>query len=200
MSDVSPSSVPWERQSGEKNRWYARFEAFRLAGPSRSLLGAVNAERRRQGRPSARSTPQAWAATARRWRWRERAEAWDESQRQEARQEHARRIEEMNRRHAQEAFALQGKAVQRLKSLDAEHLSPADVLRFCLGAAKLERVAVGATAPTFDEDRGPAAVGGGVSFTVEDAVRADRELEEYHHEQLLKGASAPLPDGGAQVP
>jgi hypothetical protein len=200
MNDVQPAPVPWERQPGENNRWYARFEEFRLAGPSRSLLGAVNAERRRKGRPTARSTPQAWAASARRWRWRERAEAWDECQRQETRAEHARRLEEMNHRHAQEAFALQGKAVQRLKSLDPEQLSAADVLRFCLGAAKLERAAVGATAPAPDNGPAPAATGGGVSFTLEDAVRADRELEEFHREQLHARPSPPLPDGGAQVP
>jgi hypothetical protein len=166
-----------------------------LAGPGRSLLGAVNGERRRKGRSPARSTLQAWAASARRWRWRERAEAWDECQRQEARRVHADRLEEMNRRHAQEAFELQGKAVQRLQSLDPERLSTADVLRFCLGAAKLERAVLGAAPHA--TDAAPAA--GGVSFTLEDAVRADRELEEFHHDQLHARPSPRLERHGTSL-
>ena len=89
-------SEPWEQQPGEPNRWYARFERYRLAGPSRSLLGAVNAERQQRGACQSKSIPQAWAKNARQWRWRERAEAWDEHERLQARAARAHLIEEMN--------------------------------------------------------------------------------------------------------
>src|SRR5262249_12148384 len=104
-----------------------RFETFRLAGPNRSLLGVVNAERQQRGANKAKSTPQAWAKNAKERRWRERAEAWDERQRQVARVTHEKEIEEMNRRHLQEAKALQSKAIQRLKALEQDQLSPADL-------------------------------------------------------------------------
>jgi hypothetical protein len=89
----------------------------------------------------------------------------------------------MNRRHLQEAKALQSKAIQRLKALDQDLLSPADVLRFCTEAAKLERTALGQP-QTIEEQRLTGRGGGPVAFTVEDAVRADQELEEWHHERL----------------
>src|SRR5262249_4187322 len=104
-----PHSAPWDQQPGEPNRWYSRFEQFRLAGPNRSLLGTLNAERAQRGKKKGRSTPHAWAGNAS--RWRERALAWDEHERRQARVAHAQEIEEMNRRHAQEAKVLQSKGL-----------------------------------------------------------------------------------------
>lgn len=67
----------WERQAGEPNRWYQRFEHFRLLGPQRSLLAVLNVERSANGRERARGTPGRWREAAERWSWRARAEAWD---------------------------------------------------------------------------------------------------------------------------
>lgn len=197
MNDPLPPP-PWERQTKEPNRWYARFESFRLAGTRRSLLGIVNGERQQRGVPTSRSVPQAWATNARRWRWRERAEAWDACQRLEARAAHAQQVAEMNHRHLQEAKALQHTAVQRLKTLDAATLSPAEVVRFCVAATKLERLALGdAPAPA---EPSLTDNGGLVPFTVEDAVRADQALEHWHHDRLHAPASPPLPDRDLPVP
>ena len=193
------SAQPWEEQPGEPNRWYARFERFRLAGPNRSLLGAVNTARQEGGKRSTRSVPQAWAKAARQWRWRERAEAWDAHERGQARAAHARQIEEMNHRHVQEARGLQSAAVGRLKSLNLDELSPAEVLRFLVAAAKLERTALGEP-QTIEEQRHTGAGGGAVIFTLEDAVRADLELEEWNHDRLQSSTSGSLPEGDSQVP
>jgi hypothetical protein len=112
---------------------------------------------------------------------------------------HVQAIEDMNRRHVQEAQALQGKAIQRLKALDLDRLSPADVLRYCIESAKLERAALG-------EPQGVAATplssqgGATVPFTLEDAVRADQELEELHRARMQHPGSPPLPEGSPQVP
>lgn len=198
MDNALPRLEPWERQPGEPNRWYARFEAYRLAGPSRSLLGSVNADRQGRGKKS-RSIPQAWAANARRWRWQERAEAWDAFQRQQTRLAHFQEVQEMNRRHLQEAKALQSTAIQRLKSLNLDLLSPADVLRFCIESAKLERTALGEP-QTIEEQRLTGPGGGPVAFTLEDAVRADQELENAHYDRLQSPGSSPLPEGNSQVP
>jgi uncharacterized membrane protein len=143
MPDSAPQLEPWDRQAGEPNLWYARFERYRLAGPSRSLLGTVNAEKGQKGTKRQDWIPGAWSRAAGCWRWRERAEAWDEQERHKARVAHALDVEEMNRRHVQEAQALQNKALLRLKSLDVDNLSAADVLRYLVEATKLERSARG---------------------------------------------------------
>jgi hypothetical protein len=115
MTDEKPQSEPWDRQPGEPNLWYARFERYRLVGPGRSLLGTLNAEGAEKGQRRRTKVPGAWNQALRRWHWRERAESWDEQERHKVRVAHVRDVEEMNRRHIQEAQALQNKAVQRLK-------------------------------------------------------------------------------------
>jgi hypothetical protein len=202
MNDPQTAPEPpesWEQQPGEPARWYARFERFRLAGPSRSLLGAVNGERQQGNKRPTRSVPQAWAKAAQQWRWRERAEAWDIHQRRQARAAHAQQIEEMNRRHVQEARGLQSAAIARLKSLNLEQMSHTEVLRFMVEAAKLERTALGQP-ENIQEQRHTGPGGGAVIFTLEDAVRADQELEEWNHDRLQSPGSRPLPEGDSQVP
>jgi hypothetical protein len=199
MDDEVMQPPLWEQRAGEPNRWYARFESFRLAGPNRSLLGSVNADRLSRGASRTRSIPQAWATNAKLWGWRERAQAWDEAQRLEARLARAQTIEEMNRRHLHEAQALQSKAFQRLKALELERLSPADVLRFCIESAKLERTIMGEP-ETIEEQRLTGSGGGPVTFSVEDAVRADQELKEFEHARLQQPGSSALPEGSSQVP
>jgi hypothetical protein len=199
MSDPECQDHLWEQQPGEPNRWYARFELYRLAGPTRSLLGTVNAQREQRGANRTRSVPQAWATNAKRWCWRERAEVWDAFQRRQTRLAHAHDIEEMTRRHLQEARALQNAAIQRLKSLNFDQLSAADVLRFCIEAAKLERTALGEP-EVVEEQRLTGPGGGAVAFTLEDAVRADQELEKWSHERNQPDPSAALPEGNPQVP
>jgi hypothetical protein len=190
---------PWEQQPGEANRWYARFERYRLAGPTRSLLGILNLERQQRGAKKAKSLPQAWAHNAKHWRWRERAEAWDDQERQQARAAHAAEVKEMNHRHMQEARALQSKAVQRLKALEPEQLSATEVLRFCIESAKLERTALGEP-ETIGEQRLTGTGGGAVAFTLEDAVRADQELEAWEHERRATPGGGAPPPGTVQVP
>jgi hypothetical protein len=180
MDEPLSQPSPWEPQPGEPNRWYARFESFRLAGPNRSLLATVNAERQQRGGRKSKSIPQAWAKNAQKWRWRERAEAWDDYQRQEQRASHAQEILDMNQRQLQEAKALQSTAIRCLKSMPAENLSSRDVLRYLIEAAKLERTALGELA-----EQCPMGTGSGtVPFSLEDAVRADQELEKWKNERL----------------
>jgi hypothetical protein len=49
----------------------------------------------------------------------------------------------MGERHAKEAQGLQAKALERMRTLRPEEMSPGDVLRFFVEAAKLERLALG---------------------------------------------------------
>jgi hypothetical protein len=198
MPDTMPQPEPWERQPGEPNRWFARFERYRLAGPSRSLVGTVNAEQAEKGNKRQTKVPGAWSRAAASWRWRQRAEAWDEQERQKARAAHAKNVEEMNHRHIQEAQALQNKAIQRLKSLELDDLSAADVVRYLVEATKLERTARGEP-ESIEERRLTGRGGGAVTFSLEDAVRADKELETWHHDRVQPAGGGTLPEGDPQV-
>jgi hypothetical protein len=198
MPDTMPQTEAWERQAGEPNRWFARFERYRLAGPSRSLLGTVHAELAEKGDKRQTKVPGAWSRAAADWRWRQRAEAWDEQQRQLARAGHAQAVADMNQRHIQEAQALQSKAIQRLKALALDDLSATEVLRYLVEASKLERTARGEP-ESIAERRLTGKGGGAIAFSLEDAVLADKELETWKHDRVQPAGGGTLPQGDPQV-
>jgi hypothetical protein len=199
MPDPTPQPESWDRQAEEPNLWFSRFERYRLAGPGRSLLATVNAEQADKGKKKHSGNPGAWTRAAACWHWRERAEAWDEHQRQQARAAHVREVEEMNRRHIQEAQALQNRAVQRLKSLDHQELSASDTLRYFVEATKLERTARGEP-ETIEERRLTGKGGGPVVFSLEDALLADEELENWKHDRLQPPGGGALSEGNPEMP
>jgi hypothetical protein len=194
-----PTAPSWDRQAEEPNLWFSRFERYRLAGPGRSLRAVINVEQADKGEKRHRSIPGAWSRAATRWQWRERAEAWDEHERQQACAAHAREVEEMNSRHIQEAQALQNKAIQRLKSLDHEELSAVETLRYFVEATKLERTARGEP-ETIEERRLTGKGGGPVVFSLEDALMADKELENWIHDRLQPPGGGALPEGNPEMP
>lgn len=76
----------WDQQEGEPTQWFVRFELYRLAGPSRSLLHFYSAERIKAGKGAAQTISGAWQKQVTLWRWKERAEAWDQVQLAELRE------------------------------------------------------------------------------------------------------------------
>jgi hypothetical protein len=76
---VDEDCKPWERMDGEPNRWFQRFEIYRLAGPNRTLLGTVNAEKAQRGiQRHAKQPSGAWKRRFEEFNWKARAEAWDQ--------------------------------------------------------------------------------------------------------------------------
>src|SRR5258708_38636463 len=85
-----PEKKAWERMDGESTRWYSRYKRFQGLGPKRTVLAAVEQERkqskapkstRSQGKPKPKkpaSVPGSWKAASIRWCWGERARAYDE--------------------------------------------------------------------------------------------------------------------------
>ncbi len=69
----------WERNPDEPDRWYARFEVYRLLGPNRSLSGTYRLVTQLLGR-GGKAPGQAWHQAAQRWRWQARAQAWDQAE------------------------------------------------------------------------------------------------------------------------
>jgi hypothetical protein len=193
---MSESSLaPWEQQPGESPRAFGAFGAYRGLGPRRSLRAAAAAF---YGQPSAAKERQVdkWS---RKFRWVERAGAWDRHLEAEAcrAQEETRR--EMAERHVKEARALQAKALERLRALRPEELGPADLLRYIVEAAKLERLAVGE--PDAVQRQEVTGRGGGpLRFSLEDVVAAAHALEEAERDAAQRSGGAAAPEGNPEVP
>lgn len=110
----------WDRQRDpetnilEPNLWFDRFLSYRLAGPTRSLLGCLNDAKVRKGQKRSSYVPGSWRKAAKQWHWKERAEMWDAEQRRKhiAAEEKARA--EMLRRHIEESLEWQKCALERL--------------------------------------------------------------------------------------
>jgi hypothetical protein len=102
-------------------------------------------------------------------------------------------------RHVREARALQAKALERLRALRPEELGPADLLRYLVEAAKLERLALGE--PDTEQRHELTGRGGGtLHFSLEEAVAAARELEEAEHGSVQRDGGQTVQDGSPQVP
>ena len=189
-----PSLEPWEQQTGESSRAFGAFCVYRDLGPRRSLRAAAAAFYGRTAAATERQVDK-WSRT---FSWVERACAWDRHLDAEARraQEEARR--EMVERHVREARALQGKALERLRALCPEELGPADLLRYIVEAAKLERLALGEPDAVQRHEltgRG----GGALHFSLEEVVAAARELEESEYGCVQRDGRETVPDGSPQV-
>ena len=75
----------WSLQSGEPEKWFARFEKYRLQGEGRSLEAVYRSEieaDRSKSKQSKRPSSQ-WYVISKQWKWLERATAWDLQQSQQ---------------------------------------------------------------------------------------------------------------------
>jgi len=152
----------WQRQRGEDgelepNLWFSRFTDYRLAGPSRSLLGCVNRERVTKGHKESNFTPGSWREAFERWNWKARVEAWDEHIRQELEAEWEARRKEVK----EQEWASAGKLLERVGKMlkfplseviqedkdgkvfkvQPVRWSQSDITRFLEAASKLRRLA-----------------------------------------------------------
>jgi hypothetical protein len=189
-----PSPAPWEQQPEETPRAYTAFCVFRDLGPRRTLAAAAAAYYQRTAASLERQVDK-WSSA---FRWVERAAAWDRHLDAEGRaaQEAARK--EMAERHVREARGLQAKALERLRALLPEELSPADVLRYFVEAVKLERLALGEP-DTVQRQELTGKGGSPLHFSLEDAVAAARELEEAERDAVQRGGGAALQDRSPEV-
>lgn len=136
---LSSDLNPWDRQPGESNRQYSRFQTFLELGRGRTLKQAVEMLHGLGDTISHRTLMQ----YAYELRWTDRAEAHDRDQ---DRLERARLLvlrREMTARHRKLASGMLAKAVAALQGLQPAQMSPTDVTRFVKLATDLERVALG---------------------------------------------------------
>lgn len=78
VDEVQPQPQSWERMAGEPERWFRRFDAFRLLKPVRSVSAIFQQEEKAKNSEKQRRVPPGeWHKQARRWKWEERAAAFD---------------------------------------------------------------------------------------------------------------------------
>ena len=111
MSDQSPI---WDQQPDEPARLYARFDAYRLAGPTRSIRAIYQVQNATKGH-----APGCWYSDALAWNWKARAEAWDAFERERLRQQ---RAVDLDRQYATDA-SLAERAVALLDQM-LDHVRP----------------------------------------------------------------------------
>lgn len=132
---LDPTRDEWEQQVKESEPAYEAFLTYRNLGAKRSVAKvAAQLDKRTEGL-------HVWS---KRWRWPERCRAWEAGLDAEYRAALVEERREMGRRHAQLARSVQGKVIQRLQTIDAETLTPNQLITWLETAAKIERQALGA--------------------------------------------------------
>lgn len=177
----------YDRLPNETDRAWAGFLAYRDLGPNERSLRAVARLLDKK-----LSTIAPWSQQ---YQWVARVAAWD---RDHARQLAAAQLQDvvrMNKRHADTAQALVGKAVQALAAIEVSKLRPADIARFIEIGARIERLARGEVTERA-EHVGPA--GGPVQVEVTDpetaAMSGPERLARVLQAMELAGAFAGSPD------
>lgn len=138
---------PWDMMDGEGPKAFEAFCAYRD-------MGAKRAQRKV---PEAIGRPDSYISVIYRWsikyKWSERVRAFDDYQDKVARNAALEEIENMRKRHIQQAVGLQTKALERLRDMQATELTAANVLSFIQEAVKIERMARGEPDQIMEERR-----------------------------------------------
>lgn len=132
--ELDPLLDAWEQQKGENARDYGLFLMYRDYGRIRTVAQIAGMVPLHFG---------SVARIARYKRWVERAGLWDAEQDRltAIRLQDAR--EDMARRHCKAAATLMEKAMERLKNLDVDAISPHALVLMLDTAARIERAALG---------------------------------------------------------
>lgn len=137
----------WDRLEDEGPKAWEAFRAYRDMGPKRATRKVSEAI----GRPPGyQSVIDRWSV---KYRWVERCAAWDDYQDKVAQEAIIKELEEMKKRHIQEAVGLQTKALERLRNLQPDELTAGNVLSFITEAIKIERMARGEPDQIMEERR-----------------------------------------------
>lgn len=178
--DATPTRQPWERLPEENNLWYDRFERYRMAGPTRSVLSIYNEEQAakaaRKGKSWKRRTTAgiSWVSKSKEHRWQERAEAWDEYLRVE------RQLEDERKRanELEVARELRRKTIQALQAMLGRVIQAEQSGQYHVDARTLKYLST-AAATIFKESR--LEFGEATDYT---AIELKQEMPELTDEQL----------------
>jgi hypothetical protein len=139
-----PDEEPWLRLPDEPNRWFSRFDQFRLMGPNRSVLGAVKAEEAALGkRKQSERTPGSSAQASIRWHWKDRAESSDASELLKRHRQIDAEREESSKRHVYIARMIQAKGLEDWEEFKIGDDTSRDRLTWLTAGIATERVTLG---------------------------------------------------------
>ena len=130
---------PWERQKGESTQAFAAFLVYLEMGIDRSL----NAVGQKLGKSKA--LMERWSSAN---HWVERCRAWDNHLQQEAMRAAVAEVRQMNKRHANIALQLQTAALNALKELGCNMITPKNFAAVVKLATELERQSLTAEVAT----------------------------------------------------
>lgn len=133
--ELDPHRDAWEQQPHETDRNYGLFAMYRDHGRLRSVAQVAAL--------SDVMTYGAMTRISRANRWTERAGQWDADQDRITAIRLQDQREEMAKRHAKAAGLLMEKALERLRTLDIEAISPHALILMMDTAARIERAALG---------------------------------------------------------
>ena len=122
---------PWERQKGESAQAFEAFSTYLGMGAERSTRAVA------QKLGKSASLIQRWS---REKDWQERVRAYDNDLEKEARRKAVAARKDMVDRHIGIAMQLQKKALQALKDLSVEDMTPKDIKEYIKMATDLERL------------------------------------------------------------
>lgn len=131
---MSSDIGPWLRTPDESARAFEAFEAYRDLGPARSTAKVA------QALGKSKALMDRWSA---RHAWAVRVEAFDAEESRLWQLERTRARRETADRQARIAGQVLEAVAARLRTLDVEQLSPADLVRWLDVASKVERAALG---------------------------------------------------------
>lgn len=127
---------PYERQPDETKKAFESFIIYRDMGMDRSI---------RKVAQKLNKSYQLLARWSTQYDWVDRANEYDaEMDRLKLLQEEKER-KAMGKRHAKGAMLIQSKAIERLKTIEPEHLEPKDLIKWFVEAVKIERLSRGET-------------------------------------------------------
>lgn len=127
----SNQTEPWERQEGESWKAYEAFCVFRDLGGKRTTPATAKALGKNE------SLIKKWRSE---YNWNSRAEAFDVQVQRDAYAKAVAEKASMTARHINTALAIQKKAIEALKLLDAEKLKARDIKEFIQVGTELERI------------------------------------------------------------
>lgn len=138
MSEPKEISNPsWERQEKESSKAYAAFCTYRDYGVDRSIVKVVQMY---SENGASKAQLFRWSS---KYSWVQRCNDFDTFSEQQRRKEISAYRQKMSERHAQNARAIQEKALHALKQVDPSTLSNSELLKYLESGMKIEKEAIG---------------------------------------------------------
>ena len=134
---------PWERQKNESAKALEAFSIYLNLGSERSITKVaqeLNKTRTLIGR---------WSSE---WSWQERVRAWENNLQREAHKAAVKKVRDMNARHEKMAVVIQGAAMEALKKIGSDMVTPKNFAAIVRLATELERKSLIESVDSVDEN------------------------------------------------